>query len=93
MNAETRHEAIALISAIMELSEEVRLGQLLAHLQFLAEIETARPLSDAEDEEVLHVLRRHKAELLGRSKSVSAAPDVSELPTTPAAQVASDARN
>jgi hypothetical protein len=42
------------------------LGQLLSHLGFLGESHVARSLGDIEDDEMMAILERHKAELEGR---------------------------
>jgi hypothetical protein len=59
----TRSEALALLAEVCELSPDVRLGQLLAHLGFLGEDQTGRSLWNIEDDELLAVLRHHRAEL------------------------------
>lgn len=62
----TQKESLALLAELCELSSEVRLGQLLAHLGFLGEDETGRTLWDIDDEQLLAVLYRHRAELVAR---------------------------
>jgi hypothetical protein len=62
----TQKESLALLAELCELSPEVRLGQLLAHLGFLGEDETGRTLWDIDDEQLLAVLYRHRAELVAR---------------------------
>ena len=64
MNKPLRHEAMAVLAELCDLSPDVRLGQLLAHLGFLGEDQTSRSLWDIEDEEFLAVLIHHRAELL-----------------------------
>ncbi len=49
-----------------ELSPDVRLGQLLAHLGFLGEDQTGRSLWNIDDEQMLAVLYSHRAELSDR---------------------------
>ena len=66
MISTTQHEALTLLSDLCELSPEVRLGQLLAHIGFLGEDQTGRSLGDIDDEELLAVLYHHRAELIGR---------------------------
>ena len=66
MISTTQHEALTLLSDLCELSHEVRLGQLLAHIGFLGEDQTGRSLGDIDDEELLAVLYHHRAELIGR---------------------------
>jgi hypothetical protein len=64
----TRSEALAVLAEVCELSPDVRLGQLLAHLGFLGEDQTGRSLWDIDDEQLLAVLYHHRAELTGRQR-------------------------
>ena len=73
MTSETRSEAIALLAEVWELSPDVRLGQLLAHLGFLGEAHLGHGLGDIEDEELMAILERHKSELEGRLASTNEA--------------------
>lgn len=66
MISTTQREAITLLTELCELSPDIRLGQLLAHLGFLGEDQTGRSLGDIDDEELLAVLYHHRAELVGR---------------------------
>jgi hypothetical protein len=66
MNQSLRHEALAVLGELSDLSPDVRLGQLLAHLGFLGEDQTSHSLWDIEDEKLLAVLIHHRAELLNR---------------------------
>jgi hypothetical protein len=66
MISETKREALAVLAEVCDLSPEVRLGQLFAHLGFLGEDQTGRFLWDIEDEELLRVLHHHRAELVAR---------------------------
>lgn len=59
-------EALALLAEIWELSPDIRLGQLFAHLGFLGEIHLGRSLGYIDDDELLSVLSRHRAELRAR---------------------------
>ena len=77
MTSPTRQEALAVLAELCELSPDVRLGQLLAHLGFLGEDQTGRTLWDIDDEQLLAVLYHHRAELGGRA---------SEPPTPTAAR-------
>lgn len=63
----TQRQALDLLAEICELSDDVRLGQLLAHLGLLGEDQFGRSLWDIEDEQLLEVLGRHRRELLQRS--------------------------
>ncbi|MCI0459287.1 MAG: hypothetical protein L0Z62_20250 [Gemmataceae bacterium] len=62
----TQQEALAVLAEVCELSSDVRLGQLLAHLGFLGEDQTGRSLWDIDDEQLLAVLYHHRAELAKR---------------------------
>jgi hypothetical protein len=65
----TQREALAVLAEVCELSPEVRLGQLFAHLGFLGEDQTGRSLWDIDDEQLLAVLYHHRAELAARHAS------------------------
>jgi hypothetical protein len=62
--------ALAALAEVWELSPDVRLGQLFAHLGFLGEIHAGRGLGYIEDDELIAVLYRHKGELLARSQDM-----------------------
>src|SRR5438876_9399685 len=62
----TQREALAVLAEVCELSPDVRLGQLLAHLGFLGEDQTGRSLWDIDDEQLLAILYHHRAESAGR---------------------------
>ena len=64
----TQREALAVLAELCELSPDVRLGQLFAHLGFLGQDQTGRSLWDIEDEQLLAVLHHHRAELVARQK-------------------------
>ncbi|MDX1967921.1 MAG: hypothetical protein SFV23_12165 [Planctomycetaceae bacterium] len=66
MISATQREALTLLAELCELSPDVRLGQLLAHLGFLGEDQTGRLLGDIDDEQLLAVLYHHRAELVRR---------------------------
>jgi hypothetical protein len=67
MISQTQREAFSILAELRELSSDVRLGQLLAHLGFLGEDQTERTLWDIDDEQLLAVLYHHRAELVGQS--------------------------
>ena len=77
MISATQREALAVLSELCELSPDVRLGQLLAHLGFLGEDQTGRNLWDIDDEQLLAVLYHHRAELVARESSIGTTPGVS----------------
>jgi hypothetical protein len=62
----TQREALDVLAEVVELSPDVRLGQLLAHLGFLGEDQTGRSLGDIDDEQLLAVLYHHREELAAR---------------------------
>src|SRR5437879_3874096 len=66
MNPDSQREALAVLAEVWGLSQDVRLGQLLAHLGFLGEAHLGKGLGYIEDDELLAVLYRHRAELLAR---------------------------
>ncbi|HLJ93644.1 MAG TPA: hypothetical protein VKU02_10685 [Gemmataceae bacterium] len=63
---EMQREALAVLAEVWELSPEVRLGQLMANLGFLGEVHVAKGLGYIEDDELIAVLYRHRAELRSR---------------------------
>jgi hypothetical protein len=65
----TQREALAVLAEFCELSPDVRLGQLLAHLGFLGEDQTGRNLWDIDDEQLLAVLYHHRGELVARQEN------------------------
>jgi hypothetical protein len=66
MMSDQQREALSVLAEVWALSPEVRLGQLLAHLGFLGEVHLGRGLGYIDDDELLSVLYRHRAELLAR---------------------------
>jgi hypothetical protein len=72
MTSATQREALAVLAELCELSPDVRLGQLLAHLGFLGEDQTGRSLWDIDDEQLLAVLYHHRSELVSRTQSLPA---------------------
>ena len=72
MISATQREALAVLTQLCELSDDVRFGQLFAHLGFLGEDQTGRSLWDIDDEQLLAVMYRHRAELKDRQPDVPA---------------------
>jgi hypothetical protein len=66
MTREIQKEALAVLAEIWALSPDVRLGQLMGHLGFLGEAHIDRSLGDLDDDEMIALLYRHRAELLAR---------------------------
>jgi hypothetical protein len=62
----TQREALAVLAEVVDLSPDIRLGQLFAHLGFLGEDQTGRSLGNIDDEELLAVLYHHRGELVAR---------------------------
>src|SRR5687768_385633 len=67
MMSSTKREALALLAELCELSPDIRLGQLFAHLGFLSEDQTERTPWDIDDEQLLAVLYHHRNELTHRN--------------------------
>jgi hypothetical protein len=78
MTSEMQKEAIAVLAEIWLLSPDVRLGQLFAHRGFLGEVHLGRGLGYIDDDELLAILYRHRAELVARMEGV---PDVAPRAT------------
>ena len=61
--SEMQREALKVLAEVWSLSPEVRLGQLMAHLGFLGDVHVGKGLGYIEDDELLAILYRHRAEL------------------------------
>jgi hypothetical protein len=89
MTPDLQREALATLAEVWAMSPDVRLGQLFAHLGFLGEAHLGRGLGDIEDDELLAILYRHRAELAARAQDAprpapqwpGAATSVSGAPT------------
>ena len=68
MTPDIQRQALAALAEVWTLSPDVRLGQLMAHLGFLGEIHLGRGLGYIDDDELVSVLYRHRAELLARTE-------------------------
>ncbi len=68
MIPETKREVLAVLAELCELSPDVRMGQLLAHLGFLGEDQVERSLWNIDDEQLLSVLYHHRSELISRTQ-------------------------
>lgn len=62
----TQNELIEKLADIHQLSPDIRFGQLLANLGFLVEDQTDQPLRDVEDDRLLEIMERHRADLARR---------------------------
>jgi hypothetical protein len=71
MTPQMQKEALAVLAEVWKLSPDVRLGQLLTHLGFLGDAHVGKGLGDIEDDELIAVLYRHRAELAARSQGES----------------------
>jgi hypothetical protein len=96
--SDLQREALTVLSEVLALSPDVRLGQLMAHLGFLGEVYVGKGLGYIEDDELIAVLYRHRAELKARLEgtphqalqSTGAAASVSGSPTLPEAAPAAE---
>lgn len=66
MSTEIQRTLLSTLAEVWALSPDVRLGQLMAHLGFLGECHAEHGLGDIEDDELLAILYRHRAELTAR---------------------------
>jgi hypothetical protein len=62
-----QQEAMSLLAEVGALSPNVRLGQLMAHLDFLSQVHLGKSPGYIEDDEFIGVLYRHRAELMERA--------------------------
>jgi hypothetical protein len=69
MTSDLQREAVAVLAEVWALSPDVRLGQLMAHLAFLGEAHLGRGLGYIDDDELLSILYRHRAELVARTQN------------------------
>ncbi len=81
MKSELQQEALSVLSEIWSLSPDARLGQIFDLLGFMGDIQVGHGLGYIEDDELLAVMYRHRAELLAR---IQGTPD-QQLPPTSAA--------
>jgi hypothetical protein len=80
---EMQREALAVLAEVWELSSDVQLGQLMAHLGFLGEVHVGKGLGYIEDDELIAVLYRHRAELRSRLEGTpNSAPPLAEVATS-----------
>jgi hypothetical protein len=73
-----QREAMTVLAEVWALSPDVRLGQLMAHLGFLGEVHVGKGLGYIDDDELIAVLYRHRAELRARLEGT---PDQALEPT------------
>lgn len=65
-----RQRLLDCLAELVELSPDIRFGQLLVHLAFLTEGRTETNLRNIDDEPLLDVMREHREELLRRHQPV-----------------------
>ena len=63
MTTTQRREVLHLLERLSELSPDVRFGQLIVNLSYLARGVTAEAIWDMEDDELLVAIRRHTKNL------------------------------
>jgi hypothetical protein len=66
MNPEVRRELLRVLDDLGEYTPDVRFGQLLANLSYMAKGFTAEAIWDVEDDELLSAARSHLKELSER---------------------------
>ena len=66
-----RQEILQLLQRLSELTPDVRFGQLIANLSYLAVGPTNEAIWDMEDEQLLDALRQHLADLAKRQTNVA----------------------
>lgn len=71
MTSPIQQNILDMLSHLCELSPDVRVGQLLAHLAFLAEDRTDQTLWDLDDQQLLDLLKEHRDELSRRNEHVA----------------------
>jgi len=71
MTSTLQQEILRKLTSVCELSPNVRLGQIMSHLDFLSQDTFGLGLGDIEDDQLLRVLERHEAELLRRHSNVA----------------------
>ncbi len=68
---EMRREVLRSLGRLSELTPDVRFGQLIANLSYLAVGPTNEAIWDMEDEQLLEAIRQHTADLSQRQSSVA----------------------
>src|SRR5262249_23942470 len=67
---EQRREILKLLERLSELTPDVRFGQLIANLSYLAVAPTNEAIWGVEDDQLLDAIRKHIADLSGRPVNV-----------------------
>jgi hypothetical protein len=71
MISPVRKEVLCLLEQVSELAPDVRFGQLIANLSYLAIEPTNEAIWDMEDEQLLEALRQHLTDLCKRQTPVA----------------------
>ncbi len=66
-----RQEILRLLARLSELTPDVRFGQLIANLSYLAVATTNEAIWDMEDEQLVAAIRKHIADLSDRAVNVA----------------------
>jgi hypothetical protein len=74
MNAEVRRDLLRILNELGEYTPDVRFGQLLANLSYMAKGFTAEAIWDVEDDELLVAAKSHLEELSQRHTSATQLP-------------------
>jgi hypothetical protein len=69
----TRHEILEGLERLSELAPDVRFGQLIANLAFLAKGPWDETLWNLEDDELLRAIDQHVADLVAREREAAEA--------------------
>ncbi len=71
MKTNDRTKLLNLLSEVVELSPDVRVGQLLANLGFLVEARSGASVWEVQDRDLLKVIEQHRDELVLRQQTSS----------------------
>ena len=71
MSSRVRQELLRVLAELSEVCPEVRLGQLIANLSYLARELSSESIWDVEDEELLEAARKHLQEWRARRGAVA----------------------
>lgn len=66
-----RQEILRLLERLSELTPDVRFGQLIANLSYMAVAPTVEAIWDMEDDQLVVALRKHLADLSDRTANVA----------------------
>jgi hypothetical protein len=71
MTIQVKEEILHILAELSECCPEVRFGQLIANLSYLAKGPTAEAIWDVEDQELLEAARKHLKDLRDRGTPVT----------------------